>query len=173
MGGLKARWLPAITAAPVLGLGITWMVVVVLGWQGHHLWWRVEALNLAEAAALRDRGEVARQLQAGADPRMPRVIRGGVLGSEPVVLAPMQAAILAGRAEIVRLLIDSGLTLDPNEWRQLWCSTNHKRVRTVLATVRPDGTPDDCPVGEDVVATPAAETHRAPRKRDRRRRRSA
>jgi hypothetical protein len=73
-----------------------------------HPFWRVEPLNLSEAAALRDGGEVARLIAAGHDPNQAYPIRAGLLLSSGVTLTPVEAAVVADRPEIVQLLVDGG-----------------------------------------------------------------
>jgi hypothetical protein len=126
-----------LVAAPVLLLAAAFVVMLTLSARGHHPLWRTETLNLSEAAALRDRGEVARLLAAGADPRAARPVRAGFLYQRPVTLTPAEAAVLADRPEILQLLLDYGLLLDGVQWRRAWCDAASDLTRTVLEQVRP------------------------------------
>jgi hypothetical protein len=125
-----------LVSAPVLLLAAVFAVMVTLSAAGHHPLWRTEALNLSEAAALRDRGEVARLLAAGDDPRAARPVRAGFLYQEPATLTPAEAAVLADRPEILQLLLDYGLSLDHLQWQHAWCTASDL-TRTVLEQVRP------------------------------------
>jgi hypothetical protein len=81
---------------------------LVLTLWGRHPFWKSEAFTLSEAAAQRDAGEVARQLSAGADPNAPYLVRAGMLERESVMLTPIEAARMAGRDDIVAILVDAG-----------------------------------------------------------------
>ena len=81
--------------------------------------WQGGPLTLAEAAALRDQGEVARLIEAGADPNGEYPLRPDVLAVTRAT--PLEAAVLARRAEIVRLLMHQGAAVDERSWRHLHC----------------------------------------------------
>ena len=84
------------------------VVFLVLALWDVHPFWRWEPLNLAEAAALRDSGEVARLLAEGENPNGVYRVRGGVVRNSPMEMTPMAAALAARRDEIVQLLLDGG-----------------------------------------------------------------
>jgi hypothetical protein len=138
------RVVRVLVPAPVVLLAAVFLVTLTLSARGDHPLWRTEALNLSEAAALRDLGEVARLLAAGADPRAPLPVRGGFLYQEPATLTPADTAVLADRSEVLQLLVDYGLWLDPAQWTRAWCNARSKDVRDVLEQVRPDGTVPVC-----------------------------
>jgi hypothetical protein len=103
---MTRRWTTVLAAAPAGALALAW-----LGLSGAAaLWgnplWRVEPLNLAEAAALRDAGEVARLLKGGAAPDALYPVRAGFLFRKATTLTPLDAATRAERPEIVQLLLD-------------------------------------------------------------------
>ena len=81
--------------------------------------WQGGPLTLAEAAALRDQGEVARLIEAGADPNAEYALRPDVLSVSRAT--PLEAAVLARRAEIVELLIHEGAAVDERTWHHLHC----------------------------------------------------
>jgi hypothetical protein len=81
--------------------------------------WQGGTLNLAEAAALRDQGEVARLIEAGTDPNAEYALRPNVLSVSRAT--PLEAAVLARRAEIVELLMGEGAAVDEHTWRHLHC----------------------------------------------------
>ena len=85
------------------------VVFLVLAVWGVHPFWMWEPLNLAEAAALRDRGEVARLLAEGAGSQrdVPRASRRSC-ATITMQLTPMAAAVAARRDEIVQILLDGG-----------------------------------------------------------------
>jgi hypothetical protein len=97
-----------VAAAPAALLALMRLVFLVLALWNVHPFWRWEPLNLAEAAALRDSGEVARLLAEGENPNGTYRVRGGFLRDSPMEMTPMAAARAARRDEIVQLLRDGG-----------------------------------------------------------------
>jgi hypothetical protein len=91
-------------------LVVATLLLVALGAADANPFWHQEPMSMSEAAALRDAGEVARQIAAGYDPSSRYPVRAGLISSEPVSVTPMQAAIAAQREEIVQILIDAGAT---------------------------------------------------------------
>ena len=81
--------------------------------------WQGGALTLAEAAALRDQAEVARLIEAGADPNIEYALRPDVLAVSRAT--PLEAAVLARRPEIVQLLMHEGAAVDERGWHRLHC----------------------------------------------------
>lgn len=132
-------------SAPIVALATAGALSLVLGVGGSNPLWRSEPLNLAEAAALRDMGEVARLLSQGADPRPERLVRAGFLYAYPARLTPMDAAVRADRPEIVQLLLDSGLSLDADTWRRVWCVASSDEMRRTLVSAQPPGSSRTCP----------------------------
>jgi hypothetical protein len=97
-----------VAMIPPALLALTQVIFLILAlWDVHPFWLR-EPLNLAEAAALRDRGEVARLLAEGQDPNATYRVRRGMLRDYQVQMTPMAAAVAARRDEIVQLLVDGG-----------------------------------------------------------------
>ena len=84
-------------------------VVFLVGsiWDLHPFWLR-ERLNLAEAAALRDGGEVARLIAEGQDPNATYLVRKGFIRDYEMRLTPIEAAEATRRDEVVQLLLDAG-----------------------------------------------------------------
>lgn len=99
-----------VTLVPAAALASARAVFLVLAMWGLHPFWQVESLNLAEAAALRDRGEVARLVAEGADPNATYSVRSGILGRGAVQITPIGAARSARRDEVVELLLEVGAT---------------------------------------------------------------
>lgn len=102
--------LVAIVPAAVLA-GVRVIFLVLATW-GLHPFWTWEPLNLAEAAALRDGGEVARLLAEGADPNATYRVRRGFIRESAMQLTPIAAARATRRDEIVQILLDGGATPD-------------------------------------------------------------
>ena len=101
-----------VAIVPAAVLAAVRVVFLVLAAWGLHPFWMWEPLNLAEAAALRDRGEVTRLLAEGADPDATYLVRRGFIGNYALKLTPMAAAHAARRDEIVQILLDGGATPD-------------------------------------------------------------
>ena len=118
-----------LVSIPVVALAVSGTVTLVLAVGGDNPLWRAEPLNLSEAAALRDRGEVARLLETGANPQLMQRVRRGFLYQRPTQLTAVDAAVLADRPEILRLLLDSGLSLDAATWPRAW-SANSLTVKS-------------------------------------------
>lgn len=102
-----------IAMMPAALLALTRVVFLVLAMWGVHPFWLPQPLNLAEAAALRDSGEVARLLSEGSDPNATYSVRRGVVRDYRMEMTPMAAAMAARRDEIVQLLIAGGATPNP------------------------------------------------------------
>jgi hypothetical protein len=103
-----SRRLLLVAAAPAALLAVLRVAFLVLGMWDIHPFWRWEPLNLAEAAALRDRGEVSRLIAEGQDPNATYRVRRGMVERYPVEITPMAAALSARRDEIVEILLDAG-----------------------------------------------------------------
>jgi hypothetical protein len=97
-----------VAAVPAAVLAVARAIFLVLAVWDLHPFWMWEPLNLAEAAALRDRGEVARLLAEGQDPNRTYRIRRGFVRDYATRLTPMEAALAARRGEIVEILVDAG-----------------------------------------------------------------
>ena len=106
--------IPALVAVSFCGAVVG---AAVLGYTP--TFWQGGPLTLAEAAALRDQGEVARLIEAGADPDGEYALRPDVLSVSRAT--PLEAAVLARRAEIVELLMHEGAAVDERTWHHLHC----------------------------------------------------
>ena len=97
-----------VAIVPAAVLAVARVVFLVLATWGLHPFWMWEPLTLSEAAALRDRGEVARLLAEGADPNATYRVRRGVIRDYTMQMTPIAAARDTRRDEIVQLLEDAG-----------------------------------------------------------------
>jgi hypothetical protein len=115
--------------------------------------WRVEPLTLAEAAALRDNGEVVRLIDAGEDPNRAGTVRAEFLRNDPLTITPLEAAVGSDRVDIMEVLLEHGARLDPATWTRLMCfatAIEADESRALLEQRRPDGASLAC----DHVQTP-------------------
>jgi hypothetical protein len=94
-------WPGVILAAASFG-------VLTMAVAGGHPMWTSHHLNMSEAAALRDAAPGLQLVRAGESPRERRDIRPGFLFDRRVRLTPLEAAIVAGRSEIVDVLLGVG-----------------------------------------------------------------
>jgi hypothetical protein len=103
-----SRKMMLVAMTPAALLALTRVGFLVLAVWGVHPFWLPEPLNLAEAAALRDSGEVARLLAEGKDPNATYRVRRGFVRDNAMDMTPIAAATAARRDEIVQLLIAGG-----------------------------------------------------------------
>ena len=107
--------------------------------------WKGGSLTLSEAAALRDAGEVVRQIASGADPNATYPLRPGILDASS--LTPLEAAVDSRRAEMVDVLMGHGAKVSADEWHRLHCAALHLRASDLVSTLsryRPDGAATSC-----------------------------
>jgi len=118
---IRLRTLPALCAVipSLAAVGFCSAVLGAAAFGYTPTFWQGGPLTLAEAAALRDQGEVARLIEAGADPNAEYALRPDVLAVNRAT--PLEAAVLARRPEIVRLLMHEGAAMDERSWRHLHC----------------------------------------------------
>jgi hypothetical protein len=85
-------------------------------------WWRVDPVNMSEAAALRDQATVVAMMANGEDPYVRREIRADLVFNNRVELTPIEAGIAAHRSEIVDIILFSARTPpDGTAWAYLRC----------------------------------------------------
>lgn len=109
--------------------------------------WRVEALTLSEAAALRDTAEVVRLIDRGEDPNRISRVRPDILGDNALELRPIEAAVAAERADMVELLLEHGVEVDAALWVRLMCYSARggaEDVRALLEPRRPTTAVENC-----------------------------
>lgn len=140
----------AIPAAVVALLHALMLTAAVAG---RHPFWQAHPINLSEAAALHDAGEVARLIGQGEDPNRRRDVRAGLIRDDASRLTPLEAAVAEDRPEIVALLLHHGALLEPDTWTGLHCLAGRSSAagaRSYLETVRPPAASASC----DGVAPP-------------------
>lgn len=107
-------WPGVILAAASFGM-------LAMAVAGAHPMWPTQRLNMSEAAVLRDAATVLQLLRAGESPRERRDIRAGFFFERSVRLTPLEAAIAAGRSEIVDVLLGAGEGRTWPEWVHARC----------------------------------------------------
>jgi hypothetical protein len=104
---MMRRWQWVVISLPLAVFLAAHAGLLVASIAKRPVFWQREGVTLSEAAALKDGGEVARQLAAGADPNGVYHVRPGTVRGR-VWATPMQAARAAGRQEIVDMLRAAG-----------------------------------------------------------------
>ena len=74
---------------------------------------RQKQKSLAEAAALRDNGEVVRLIQSGEDPNKAGTVRPELLRNDAQVVTPLEAAVGIDRRDMLETLIENGGEITP------------------------------------------------------------
>jgi hypothetical protein len=145
------QWL---AAAPPL-VAFVGSVAIAAGWPaGAQPFWSVPELTLSEAVATRDAGEVTRLVERErVDPNRAWPVRGGLLG-EVTSATPLEAAVLARREEMARLLLRLGAVVPEGAPRAaLICLGVRAAAADVIALLLESGDGSDpragCPKPKD------------------------
>jgi hypothetical protein len=141
------RLIPAVAALPAALLGVMTAGMLLRALAGTHPLWRVEPLNLSEAAALRDPATVARLIGHGEDPYLRREVRADLLFNDRTELTPLEAAIASGRAEVLEIILGSAPPPEPEVWSRARCLATlegDEDLGAVLDRFRPASAVLDC-----------------------------
>jgi len=135
----------ACVPAVVVALIGAWGVVAnpAGGWV-----WPPDDVNVSEAVATRNYAELVRLLENGADPTRPNLVRASILTSRPVVVIPVEAAVMARNAGMLGLLMDKGAVVTPSMAGKLKCLNVEypdQDIKAMLDQVAPGDLPN-CPV---------------------------
>jgi len=144
--GLKGHCALGLVALPGTAAAVLALTALVPGLAGLHPLWRAEPLNMSEAAASRDAATVLEQIRAGEDPDARRLVRRGALFSRDLMLTPLEAAVAAGRAEVVEVWLSARPSLDARVWIEARCVARFGGPDDVRETVdrhRPADVPAD------------------------------
>lgn len=141
MAANASRGWYAAVAGPALLLAALEAAFLVGGLADAQIRWPVYTLNLAEATAVRDTAEVARQLEDGADPNRRVTVRAGLLARGPVASTPLEAAVFIRRTELIRLLHQHGARLDPDAWNHATCYASRLELGEIVAALAPFAPP--------------------------------
>ena len=124
-----------VIAAPCLALTLVsaWWIAGLAAGRGL---WPSDEVTLAEAVATRNSAEALRLIQRGADVNRPGRVRDGLLtNGYDIDILPVEAAVAAQRADVLRMLLASGATVDDDELRILRCledSRHDAGIREIL-----------------------------------------
>ena len=144
--GLRGQLALGLVALPGIAAAVLALAAFVLGLAGLHPLWRAEPLNMSEAAAYRDGARVLELIRAGEDPDARRPVRRGAVFSRDLLLTPLEAAVAAGRAEVVEVWLSARPRLDPRVWIEARCVARFGRTDDIRETVdrhRPADLPAD------------------------------
>lgn len=133
------KWTAVALAAPGCLLAAASVVALTLAAFGRHPMWPDESLNLGEATGVRDEAEVARLIEDGHDLNVRYAIRPGLMFDYPTRLTPLEVAVAANDAQMVRRLLTSGAVMDAALWTYLRCIADGDRVIPTLDEYRPSG----------------------------------
>ena len=134
-----SKWAAVALASPGCLLAAASVVVLTLAAFDHHPMWPHQASNLAEAAAVRDEAELVRLIERGEPPNGRYAVRPGLLFDSPILLTPLEAAVAADDAEMIRRLLTSGIAMDAALWTHLRCIAEGDDVPPTLELYRPPG----------------------------------
>jgi len=124
--------LPGTLLAGVL----TIHMVMALG--AAHPMWREQPVNISEAAALHDAATVLRLMRQGATATDRHLVRAGLLFDRAVALTPLEAAIAAGRGEVVDVVLAASMPVEWNTWQHAKClAAGDQEVDGVVDAYRP------------------------------------
>jgi hypothetical protein len=137
----------AAAALPAAFLGILTAGMLMRTLVGTHPLWRVEPVNLSEAAALRDQATVVQLIRRGDDPYQRREVRADLLFNDRAELTAFEAAIASGRAEVMDVILWSAPKPGPAEWNRLRCLSQLQEtddVDEVLDRYKPESAVLEC-----------------------------
>jgi len=135
--------LPVVVAVPCAAFA------VLSGWwlagraAGGGLW-PPDEVTLAEAVATRNNAEALRLIHSGTDPNAPARVRAGLLGNRDLMWRPVEAAVGAQRADVLRMLLANGATIDAQEMRVLRCYEQIRRDSGVREILGGEDVKNDC-----------------------------
>jgi hypothetical protein len=122
----------SVLAAPAL-LAVSAVVLALGALVGWEPFWSEPPLNLAEAAALNDRGTIQRLIESGADPNARAPVRPPILKSHEVVVTPLEAAVGTRTPTTIEFLLTRGARMDSHERTVMFCLAMKDEAQEVIA----------------------------------------
>jgi hypothetical protein len=130
---------------PPLAGALLWLgVLAASAITGAHPIWPMEPGNLAEAAALRDGGDLVRRAEAGEDVNRAAAVRARLVTDNAAVITPLEAAAGARDEAMVQLLFDLGAAPDAAAWQRAFCISDADSVREILKEHMPPDAEEVC-----------------------------
>lgn len=105
--------------------------------------WAPDTVTLPEAIATGNYSEVAYQLERGVDPNAAADVRPDILGSAPMHMTPLQAAVSSRNSRMVQMLLEHAV-VTPQTLAMLKClndENGNQEVRALLDALPADTTP--------------------------------
>ena len=118
---MHSLWPAAIVAAPALLVAAIFCADTLAAALARGFIWPVPKLTLAEAVIVRNAGEAASQIIAGADPNAPSPLGRASSRIGQRAILPLEAAVLTGETHLLELLVNHGARLDETALVQLRC----------------------------------------------------
>jgi len=121
----------SVLAAPALlaVAGVVLVVGAIVGWEPL---WSEPQVNLAEAAALNDRGTIQRLIASGADPNARAPVRAPILKSHDIVVTPLEAAVGTRTPTTIEFLLTRGARMDSHERAVMFCLAMKDEAREII-----------------------------------------
>jgi hypothetical protein len=148
--GLTSRTAASIAVAlPAVCAAVAALTACLLALVGENPLWGSTPLNMAEAAALRDRATVLQLIRAGQDPDARYPVRAGMLSARASSLTPLEAAVAADRPEVVEIWLWARGGVDEGVWTRAKClarAAESDDIERVVDQYRPADLAADAPL---------------------------
>ena len=132
MIGLLARLTAWSVALPGMAVAMAFAVSGAAAlFRGRPIIWPPTDVTLSEAVALRDQGEVVRQIMMGIDPNKRYLVRRVFRVDEEVALTPLEAAVVTREPYMVDLVVDYGASVNERNAATLQCLAVGVREETI------------------------------------------
>ena len=136
--------LAGCAAVPPMALTAFVVWTVAAAAFGAHPLWHAASLNMSEAAVARDVATIAAMLERGDDPDVKHAIRPALLDSARGELTPLEAGAIAGRLEVIHLLLTHGATIDQRRRSELACEAMRRGYTDVADYLAGEAVSPDC-----------------------------
>jgi hypothetical protein len=123
----------AALALPALFVTVSLAVIACAELLGAHPLTMGPPRSVPEAIVMRDHAAAARLLDEGADVRAIGLVRPGIISDRPLLVTPLEAAVLVDATAMLDFLIARGATV-PNELACLAADANARTARVRLGS---------------------------------------